>query len=163
MIEFSKLSQQARIWVYTTDRFITDDEKNSILLKCNQFLATWSAHGDKLHASADILDNCFLILAVDEDHASASGCSIDKSTKFLKTIEDEYNLSLLDWQNIAYIDNNQIKLTTRDAFKQIIKESDASDKFLICNPNLQTKSDLDSNRTICIQDSSFSNLLSVKS
>ena len=163
MIEFSKLSQNARIWVYTADRFMTSQEKESILERCTQFLSTWSAHGDKLHAGATILDDCFVVLAVDEDHASASGCSIDKSIKFLKTIEEEFHISLVDWQNIAYIDNNQVKLTSRNNFKNIIRESDASAEFLICNPNLQIKSDLDNNRTICIQESSFSNLLSVKS
>jgi hypothetical protein len=43
----------------------------------------WAAHGTSLVSSYQLKYNRFIILAVDQDVQSATGCSIDASVEFI--------------------------------------------------------------------------------
>ncbi len=163
MIKFSELSNNARIWVYISNRLITPDEKNLILKQGYDFISTWSAHGDKLIASVEIIDNCLLVLGVDEEKTDASGCSIDASISFIKSLENHIQISFFDWQNMVYVENNIIRLIKRNQFEQALKSQKISSDSLIYNNNMKIKSDLTTNKTISISESNFKNLLELKS
>ena len=47
--------------------------------------------------------NRFLILAVDESQASASGCSIDSSVKFVKAMESELGTDFFNRMNLVIL------------------------------------------------------------
>jgi hypothetical protein len=47
------------------------------------FLENWAAHGTSLVSSYQLKYNRFIILAVDQDVQSATGCSIDASVEFI--------------------------------------------------------------------------------
>ena len=163
MIQFSELSENARIWVYTSNRFLSEQEKELILSQGYEFLTTWAAHGDKLKAAMEIIDDCFIILGVDQDNTSASGCSIDASITFFQKLEVELDITLLDWQNMAFIENEHIRLMKRSEFEIALKENKINTDVHIFQSNLKVKSDLKENRTIHVSKSNFKNLLSVKS
>ncbi len=163
MIKFKYLSQNARIWVYTSNRLFSDHERDTILTQGQAFVSTWSAHGDKLKAAIDILDNCFLVIGVDQDETSASGCSIDASIIFLQGLEVELDLSLLDWNNIAFSEKNHIRLMKRADFENALKDDSIDADALIYQTNLKLKSDLQTKRTVPLSESNFKNLLIVKS
>ncbi len=163
MIQFSKLTENARIWVYISNRFITPEEQKTICSKGSTFLSTWAAHGADLKAALEIIDNCFLVIAVDEDNTSASGCSIDASITFLQSLEKDVNISFLDWQNIAYFDEQEVKLSNRKSFAAAIKENKISHQVEVFNANIKTKKDLDTQFKVRLAESNFKNLLPVKS
>ena len=76
----------ARLWFYVTNRSLTADERLHIQTELNMFVAGWEAHGTPLKASATVLLNDLLVLAVDEDPQPATGCSIDRSVAFLRAL-----------------------------------------------------------------------------
>ena len=49
-----------------------------------------------MDACVDVLHDRFVVVAVDEVQAQASGCSIDKSVGFIKQLEQDLNLMLTD-------------------------------------------------------------------
>jgi hypothetical protein len=87
-----KLPLDARVWVYQSNRILTDLDKQTILTASKQFVSEWAAHGTSLQSDVEIISDYFLVLAVDENIASASGCSIDSSVKFVKAIGKELNI-----------------------------------------------------------------------
>jgi len=86
------LPAHARLWVYKTARDLSHAEQNLVRDRGAAFTSSWAAHGSPLDAVVDVLHNRFVVLAVDEDQALASGCSIDKSVGFIKQLEHDLNL-----------------------------------------------------------------------
>jgi len=101
-IPFDQMPTSARAWVYTSNRILTSAETELILERMTPFLTEWSSHGTPLKASCTIEDQSIIIIAVENGFEAASGCSIDKSVRTLKEIEQELQLSLFDRLQILY-------------------------------------------------------------
>ncbi len=106
LTNFEKMPSNARLWVYQAERTLTNEEKMAFEDATMLFINQWTAHQSTLNASFVIKYNHFLIIAVDESAAQASGCSIDKLTHFLKNLESEFQISLLGRLQIAFCEEN---------------------------------------------------------
>jgi hypothetical protein len=104
-IPFSRINPSARVWVYQANRNLTDAEVQTIEAALEPALDTWAAHGSPLLASAQVAENRFVIIAVDEDHTLPSGCSIDASTHFLQAIGRQLSADFFD-RSPAFINTN---------------------------------------------------------
>ncbi len=100
---------QSRVWVYQADRFLQENEIAFLNHSLEQFTQEWAAHGAALSAQFDIIENLFIILAVDETSVAASGCSIDSSTRFIKSLEQELGFALTNRLNVACIIEEDLK------------------------------------------------------
>lgn len=90
-----------RIWIYQSDRELSETEVGLANNKLQEFAAQWKAHGKELAARAEIRYNRFIILFLNESVEAASGCSIDSSVRFLKAIENELGVNLFDRMQTA--------------------------------------------------------------
>lgn len=86
---FEKLAANSKVWIYTSDRELDAVEVAYLQNQASSFVHEWAAHGVGLKAESMVYKNRFLILAVDESQANASGCSIDSSVKFVKAMGSE--------------------------------------------------------------------------
>jgi hypothetical protein len=109
-VPFEQLPPQARIWIYQADREFTETEASEIEEKIKAFVTEWSAHGQQLHASGQLLHNRFVVLGTDVDITAPSGCSIDSSVKFLRTLETEHQVKLFDRTHLAFEKNGAINV-----------------------------------------------------
>ena len=99
---FNQLSDEARIWVYQASRSLEDEEKAKMLQKAQAFLEQWTSHGSPLQCSAEVFYNQFLILAVEESVQNATGCAVDDSVRFIRELEQAFQVSLLDRVHVAF-------------------------------------------------------------
>lgn len=95
-VDFDKLPDDARVWVYQANRPLSDGEVKAIEAALKPALAQWVAHGQPLLASAFVIQNRFILVAVDEGYTLPSGCSIDSSVRTLKTIGAEVGVDFFD-------------------------------------------------------------------
>lgn len=93
-VPFEQMKDSSRLWVYQSNRFLSDEEANYLKNAVSDFLENWTAHGHPLLCSFLLEENVFLILAVDEESYSASGCSIDSSVHALKGIQQQIGVDL---------------------------------------------------------------------
>lgn len=98
----------SRIWVYQGAKEFLPKETESIKAKANEFVAQWTSHDQLMKASIEVFHNLFVVVCVDEKTAPASGCGIDKSVKFIQSLEKEFNTSLLNRMYVAYRKGGQI-------------------------------------------------------
>lgn len=133
LVKFNDLPDTARIWVYTSSRDFTDTEMKALTQKLEDFLKVWTAHGQGLMAGFVLPYKRFIVLGIDQSHAQASGCSIDASVKFIKTLEAEFQLSLLDNSLIAYKDNYTIKTVPFTEFKKQIAQGLITEDTIVFN------------------------------
>lgn len=112
------LPDHARVWIYQSDRPFGSHEVELIKAKTHSFIDQWAAHGSSLMAGFDLIYDWFLVIAVDEKIAAASGCSIDASVRFMKELGNELNIDFFDRLNVLYRDHEgniqKVRLTDFD-------------------------------------------------
>ena len=133
LAEFSTLPESSRIWIYQANRTLTEDELAEIKQKLDAFIIDWTAHGSELTAGYEIKYKRFIVLALDQTNASASGCSIDASVHFIQSLEKEYNIDLLDKMNVSYKQGEFIAYKTLIDFKKMAKNRAVSKKTIVFN------------------------------
>jgi len=115
------LPSNARVWVYQSDRKLTSSEKVFIKDASLQFVKEWAAHGASLQSDATIVGDYFLILAVNEQIANASGCSIDSSVKFVKSIGKELKIDFFNRLKLVVSKGDETK---QIAFSELVDYKD---------------------------------------
>lgn len=105
MILFSELenyiSPNCKLWIYQFKKDLSEIQLLEIDSSLTEFTKNWESHGQKLEATSLIIENHFILLAVNEVIFEASGCSIDKSVAVLKNIDYKFELDLFNRLNIA--------------------------------------------------------------
>ena len=107
---FPQLASDSRVWVYQSNRAFSENEKVQLTEAFKVFVDSWAAHGSKLVADATIIGDYFVVLAVDEKTAMASGCSIDSSVKFIKTIGQQFNIDFFNRLKLVVQNNEETKM-----------------------------------------------------
>lgn len=137
-VPFDTLPKHSRIWIYQSNRKLSDDEVNEISDATKSFIDNWSAHGQSLEASFLIQYNRFIILAVNQYIQSATGCSIDASVKFIQDLEAKYQIDLLDKMNVTYKQGEFIAHKTLIEFKQMAKAKSVTANTIVFNNLVNT-------------------------
>jgi hypothetical protein len=104
-IPFSDIDFSARVWVYQANRQLTEEESGIVMETLKPALDTWEAHGKTLLASGKVFEHRFVVIAVDERNELPSGCSIDKSTRWLQEIGHQLGIDFFD-RSLAYQDDH---------------------------------------------------------
>ncbi len=105
-MSLTQLPSHARCWVYQSDRALTGTEKAWIKEQLNRFIPEWNAHGTKLIAEGEQIGDYHIVLAVDEQAAGASGCSIDSSVRFMKQLGQELSVDFFNRMKILLEDSH---------------------------------------------------------
>lgn len=148
-----QFSENSRVWVYQADRQLSNNEVEEIKVLLNNFTTSWTAHNNQLKATTEVRYNRFLILIVDESHAGASGCSIDKSVHFMQQIESHFKINLFDRFNLAYREGHEILSAPRNAFEEKLKQGAINTNTIVFNNMVQNLADLNNKWEVPFKDS----------
>ncbi len=157
-IPFENMPDHARVWVYQASRDFSEVEEKAIYHLGEVFISRWSTHGKPLNASLKIFYQRFIILAVDEQHNPASGCSIDSSVAFIKEIEEKFDtpglpLRLFDRMQVAFMQNDSVYTFPLSEAKQQLAEGMIPDAVFTFNNLVNTKAQLDTDWIIPVKTS----------
>lgn len=137
------LSPETRVWVYTASRRLTDTEADFTRQQSAAFVQNWTAHNNALLAKAELVANQFLLLAVDETQAGASGCSIDKSVHFLEQLGQHLGLDWFERMRFGWVNEaGEIQMADRPEFAALRENGTISDDTLVVNTLVQKRGDL---------------------
>ena len=100
LADFHGLPEESRIWLYACEKALTQSQQDYILNIISEELKGWNAHQQPLTAGVTILENHFIVVALDENKNGASGCSIDTLQNTIQKIEKELTLSLMNRLNV---------------------------------------------------------------
>ena len=102
LVDFKQLPDDARVWVFGSDRPLNDQQRARLLATVDDHLAQWKAHGSPLTCARAWTENRFLTIGVDQRTEGASGCSIDTLFRTLQELERELGLSLVGGGRVFY-------------------------------------------------------------
>jgi len=169
MINFKDMPSHSRIWIYQSIREFSENEITQLKVEAEGFINEWTSHAKKMKACIEIFYNRFIILCVDETSASASGCGIDKSVKFIQQLEKEFNTSLLDRMNVAYrkkiqlndeVSQRKIVSCSITEFKKNLSFSEEMKGITVFNNLVTTKKEFEKNWEVPLEISWHKNLFS---
>ena len=150
---YKNLPNNSRVWIYQSNREFTEKELEFISTKAEEFINSWTRHGDDLKGSYTIKYNQFLVLAVDESFNNVSGCSIDASVHFIQALERELQLNLMDKMNVTFKNGNHINLVRLSDFQKFAKEHKITLETIVFNNMVATKEDFENSWEVPAKDS----------
>lgn len=145
IIHFDALPQDARVWIYQSNREFSDREVVQISERIETFMATWKRHGEDLKSSYVIKYKQFIVLGVDENFNSVSGCSIDSSVHFIQELEKEFNVDLMNKMKTAFRTGENINIVSLSDFQKFVKENKITVETIVFNNMVQSKAEFDTN------------------
>lgn len=152
-VPFEKLGPDAKVWIYQADRKLTGDEVEALREEAQNFINSWTAHGSDLQGSFKITYDQFLVLGVDEDFSKASGCSIDSSVNFVRSMESRFHISFLDRSKVALLIGDMVVLEDFNELKNKIRERVVKPDQITFNNFVTTKSELENAWQSRLEDS----------
>ena len=125
LVDFNNISDESRIWIYASEKELTNNQKDYILDCMSLYLQTWKAHNKPLTSAVTILEDHFIIIALDESKNVATGCSIDIMQKNIQEIEKDLSIYLMNRLNIfCKIDlNDKIVCVSTNKLRDKVREN----------------------------------------
>ena len=142
-VAFDRLPPRARVWIYQASRPLTETELIPLLPRLAAFAEEWTSHGRQVAASAQFLHRQFLVIGLDEEVAGASGCSIDASVRFVRELEQQLGVGLLEKSQMAFLADGELRLLTRRELRAAIAAGQVRADTLYFNNTVSTKGELD--------------------
>jgi hypothetical protein len=145
---FPEFPDHSKVWLYQSDRAFTLEEKSWLTHQLSQFISEWAAHGTKLMADAMVLGDYHIVLVVDEQVFGASGCSLDTSTRFIKTLGTTLSIDFFNRLSMLIESNETVKLVP---FSQL----NEYENWMLYNPLVQNLKGLRNEWIILVADRNF--------
>ena len=133
LVDFNTLPEESRVWIYQANRSFTEDELEQLKSQLNTFIEAWTAHGKDLQSGYKIVYKRFIVIALNQNLNSATGCSIDASVHFIQDLEKQYNVDLMDKMNVSYKQGEFIAYKSLLDFKKMAKQNAVSKKTIVFN------------------------------
>lgn len=138
------LPDTTRVWIYPANRPFSEEEIPTLRQQLQEFVIQWVSHNRQLRSYADVWHRRFIVLMVDESQAGASGCSIDASVRFLKSLQAKYGVDLFDRMIFSYLDGDTVKSVPREEFARLYAAGEINDDTPVFDNLVNTKRDLQS-------------------
>ena len=147
IVPFQALPDDSRMWCFGASRAPGAAETARLLDSMHAFVQEWTAHRRDLKAGMAWRDQRFLLIAVDETDADASGCSIDALNRHLRALEATLGLDLLDSTPVWYRDDSgHVQSCSRAEFGAAAARGDVGVGTLVFDLTLTRLGDLRSGR-----------------
>lgn len=131
-----------RVWTYVTGRELRDEELKKLEEKGGAFVKGWTAHDVQLSAEFKIFEKRIIVVKVNEDIHSASGCSIDKLTRFIKEMEAEFDVQLLNRMLVAVKDAGGVKVLDAAEVRRMLQERKLNENSSVYNTAVSNTDEL---------------------
>lgn len=144
-----ELADGSRVWIYGARPAPGPDRAARLRRATREFLDDWAAHRRELRAGTDWLHHRFLVVAVDESRAPASGCSIDALVDHLRELEEAMGLTLLDASPVWFRDPDEggrVRAASRPEFRRLAAEGAVDGDTTVFDLTTQRLEDLRSGR-----------------
>jgi hypothetical protein len=153
LVDFNILPETSKVWIYQSNRSFSESELEKIRSKLDTFIENWTAHGSNLQAGYEIKYKRFIVLALNQNLNTASGCSIDASVHFIQQLENAYNVDLMDKMNVSYKQGEFVAYKSLIDFRKMAKQKAVSKNTIVFNNLVTNKAEYLENWEVPAKDS----------
>lgn len=145
---FPHLPESSKVWIYQSQTKISLEVHAKMKVQISLFISGWAAHGNELFGAGEIIDDYFVVFAVDESKVMASGCSIDTLVHFVRKLGQDFQLDFFNRLNLLIIENGKQKIVH---FNELSNYSNS----IVYNPLVQTLGEMNNSWKIKVSESQF--------
>ena len=131
-VDFCSLDLSSRVWIFQSETEINKNLEDLIKKELTEFLENWVSHGIDIISSFEIKYKTFIVIAV-SDSINISGCSIDTLINFVKSLENKYNLSLMNKNIIKFKNGSTISSMNISDFKSKCEKINNNEELIVFN------------------------------
>lgn len=158
LVDFSTLSEEAKVWIYPSSRKFYPQEIEGLTEKLKTFSEQWKSDDEDFKVSFELKYNRFIIFSV-ENNTSLSNTEIDKQVGFVLQLQQEYDVELLDKMNVCFKQGEYTQYKELKDFKKLIKNKAVTGKTIVFDNLVQTKHELENYWEVPITESWYSRFL----
>jgi hypothetical protein len=125
-VPFDQLPPDARLWIFPASRALSGDEQQRVFAETDAFIDEWTAHGVPLNAARAVRHDQFVLIAVDERAAGASGCSVDALVRRMGRLQAVLGVELVENGPVLYRSGERIERVSRDRFADLASNGEVS-------------------------------------
>jgi hypothetical protein len=127
MTPLQTLPPASRIWVFSASRSLTPEDVSRLTALLDRVFALWTKKSPGVRGVFEFRDSRFLVVGADEREALVSGCGIDAMMQWMKQIESESGLRLVDRMQVYWRgDDGVVRSAPRAEFKRLLDAGEVS-------------------------------------
>lgn len=154
-------SSKSKVWIYQSNRLFLMSEALEIEEQVNKFCAEWRSHGDKVAAYGNLFFGQFLVLMADESEVSVGGCSTDSSQRFVKSLEQRFEVDFFNRSTLAFIVKDKVQVLPLNQLPYAWENGFINADTLYFNNTVQTREELEKSWIIPVKNSWLASKLKV--
>lgn len=149
-----EFSDDSRVWIFQSNRPLSEKEVSEIDMQLEHFYLQWTAHQAPVKGWAKVLFERFIIVIADEKASNlVSGCSTDGMVRVIKSIERQYSINLFDRLVLNFIINDTVQALPYQQLNFALDNKYINGDTLYFNNTVTDKSDLLNKWLIPLKDS----------
>ena len=134
-------SGASRVWIYQSGRRFTAEEVIDLNRRLRDFVDNWVSHNRPVKGWAGLLFDQFIVFMADDTMDRLCGSAIDGSIRFIKVLEGQLELVLMDRLQMAFLqpDSDQLVLFMLDEVEAAMRSGRIQKDALFFNNAVTTK------------------------
>jgi hypothetical protein len=132
-----------RTWIFVADKPLSPPQLAALNEHGTAFVKTWTAHDKQLHASFSMLYDRIIVIKVNEDVHEASGCSIDKLTRFMVQMGQLLGVDLLNRLSVVYKKGDAVQVAPVQVIRELIATGEITSETTVFNTAASTEHELE--------------------
>lgn len=140
---FDEMPANAKVWLYPCSTTLSNELVESIQKDIECFVEEWLSHKRIVKGSGSVIANRIIVLAADEQEVDVSGCSIDSSVRFIKSIEEKYQIQCFDRTQMIYLKDGVAHSIDFRNIAKAIEAGELNDDTLVFNIQAQNVSQVE--------------------
>ncbi|MFL0062439.1 ABC transporter ATPase [Tenacibaculum maritimum] len=157
-VKYDELSEDAKIWVYPSNRKFYSQELGELEDKLKRFVSTWKYDDENFKVSYKLFYNRFIVFLVEEG-VSLLSSDVDKQVTFILELEQVFKVTLLDKMNVCFKQGEFVQYKDLKDFKKLLKNKAITGKSIVFDNLIQTKYELENYWEVPIKDSWYKRFL----
>ena len=158
-VDYSLIPENAKVWIYPSSRKFYPNEIELVENKVKDFIDTWKSDDADFKASYQFLYNRFIILFADDEKSSLKNIDIDNSVSFILSLQQEFNVELLDKMNVCFKQGEYVQYKELKDFKKLLKNKAVTAKSIVFDNLITSKVDFENYWESPIEESWYSRFL----
>ncbi|UAN00119.1 ABC transporter ATPase [Polaribacter litorisediminis] len=158
-VDYSKISNEAKVWVYPSSRKFYATEIAEIEQKIKAFVENWKPEDENFKASYQFLYNRFIVFIADTENSTLTNTDIDASVSFILELQETYKVELLDKMNACFKQGEFVQYKELKDFKKLVKKRAVTGKTIIFDNLITNKNDFKNFWEIPIEESWYNRFL----
>ena len=158
-VDYSLIPDDAKVWIYPSSRKFYPNEIEELNDKILSFIKNWKNGDENFKASYKFLYNRFIVLFADDENSPLKNTDIDASVSFILSLQNTYNIELLDKMNVCFKQGEYVQYKQLKDFKKLLKNKAVTAKTIVFDNLITTKKDFEDYWEVAIEDSWYSRFL----